>query len=195
MTISPTQGTISVDLGALDSGDAASLTPDELFAYCEGQMNAIDSQAQDFFQQAQTNNQVESQISDAMSKVKTLQTEMTSKSTNGVNDPDTYHAIDSELHDVQTTLASSGDTEDAATVQQAISVLETGNDTAVSSDEAQKVIDILSSVNSNLGSDNQMSMIHLQSAMSEREQVIQLTTNMLQTLNDSATKVITNIHS
>jgi hypothetical protein len=168
------------------AGGSTTLTPDELFAYCETQMNDIDQQAGSYFNEAQTNNDVQTAIGNAMSDVRTLQAKMK----NGlVNDPEVDQIRD-QLQQIQTEYPA-----ESSTIQNAIDVLTTGNDTLLSSNEAQQVMDTLSGVNQDIGSDNQMSMIHLQSAMSAREQVIQLTTNILQTINDSETKVIANIHS
>ena len=121
-----------------------------------------------------------------MSEIRTLQANMKNGS---VNDPMVDQVRD-QLQAIQQQYPA-----EAPTIQNAINVLMTGNDTILSTNEAQQVMDTLSGVNQDIGSDNQMSMIHLQSAMSAREQVIQLTTNILQTINDCETKVITNIHS
>jgi hypothetical protein len=168
------------------AGGSTTLTPDELFAYCETQMNDIDQQAGSYFNEAQTNNDVQSAIGNAMSEIRSLQANMK----NGlINDPMVDQVRD-QLQAIQQQYPA-----EAPTIQNAINVLMTGNDTTLSSNEAQQVMDTLSGVNQDIGSDNQMSMIHLQSAMSAREQVIQLTTNILQTIDDCETKVITNIHS
>jgi hypothetical protein len=169
------------------AGGSPPLTPDMLFTYCETQMNAVDQQAEAYFTNAQKNNQVQADIGQAMDGVRSLQAEMK----NGlVDDSEKVDAIRGQLEGLQQECPA-----EYGQIQDAIDVLMTGNDTKVSSDEAQKVLDTLSGINQDLQSDNQMTMIHLQSAMSAREQVIQLTTNLLQTINDSETKVITNIHS
>jgi len=168
------------------AGGSTTLTPDELFSYCETQMNDIDQQAGSYFDEAQTNNQVQSDLGNAMSQIRALQAKMK----NGLVDDSSVTQIRDQLQQIQTECPA-----EASTIQSAIDVLMTGNDTLVSSNEAQQAMDTLSGVNQDIGSDNQMSMIHLQSAMSAREQVIQLTTNILQTINDCETKVITNIHS
>ena len=41
------------------AGGSTTLTPDELFTYCETQMNDIDQQAGSYFDEAQTNNDVQ----------------------------------------------------------------------------------------------------------------------------------------
>src|SRR5579859_7248215 len=134
-------------------------------------MNEIDQQAGAYFSEAQTNNQVQSDLGNAMSQLRSLQAKMK----NGmVNDP-AVNQIRDQLQQIQLECPSQ-----ASTIQNAINVLTTGNDTLLSSNEAQQVMDTLSGVNQDIGSNNQMSMIHLQSAMSAREQVIQLTTNILQ---------------
>jgi hypothetical protein len=165
--------------------DTTTLTPDALFAYCQSQMNNIDGQANGYFADAKNNNDMQNKIVQVMAEVRKLQTESSADGDPAVN------SIQSELQGIVDNLS---DPKEKAAVQSAIGVLMTGNDTKVSDDEAQKVIDTLTSVNSQLGSDNQMTMIHLQSAMSQREQAIQLTTNMLQTINDCESKVIANIH-
>ncbi|MCL2448507.1 MAG: hypothetical protein FWD17_06130 [Polyangiaceae bacterium] len=168
------------------AGGGTELTADDLFAYCEAQTSSIDGEAQTFFTDAENNDKAQAAINQAMADVRTLQTKMSGGSFTG----DEVTQLSDELKTLEQNYPA-----ESSQIQSAIDTVNNGGDTKLTSDEAQRVLDTLSGVTQDFQSDNQMTMIKLQSAMSEREQAIQLTTNILQTLNDSETKVITNIHS
>ena len=60
-------------------------------------------------------------------------------------------------------------------------------------DEAQEYITTVQGVQSNMSSDSELSMISLQSLMSQRQTAVQLTTNLMQSLDDQAKDIAQNI--
>jgi hypothetical protein len=182
-----TPPTTSASLSEPTSADA--MTSD-LFAYCEAQMSSIDTQAEAYFSSAQQNNGTQQQITKISSQIGVFQSEMEGNST--ATDPN-VPAVGQEIQALESQPGLSQ--ADVAALQSAYKDVMNGNDDKISATEAQNAIDSLTAVSQNLGSDNQMAMISLQSAMSTREQVIQMTTNILQVVNDSASKVLANIHS
>lgn len=180
--------------GSTDATDGStSLTSSDLFAYCQAQMDTIDSEVDGYFNAQQDNNSIQSSLNDALGAVETLQQQATA---NGgtVNDATAVNSIQQTLQGIASEYPAG-----AAQIQDAINTLTTngqgGTDTTVSSSDCASIINTLTDVSTQLGSDNQMDMINLQSAMSDREQAIELTSNILQTVDDSANKVIANIQS
>jgi len=178
---------------AADGGEDSSLFSSDLFAYCQTQMNNIDSEVDGYFDTQQTNSSIQNDLDTALSAVETLQ--QNAAANNGAtNDPTAVASITQQLQALAAEYPSG-----AAQIQNAITTLNTngqgGTDTTVSTADCASIINTLSDVGNQLSSDNQMQMINLQSAMSDREQVIELTTNILQTVDDTATKVIANIQS
>jgi hypothetical protein len=190
MQVTSVATTPSADPASL-ANDNVPLTPEMLFAFCESQMGVMDKQANDYFTEAQKNNDLQSAVANTLGDLHNLQKEMKGDL---VDDAPLVNKIQGDLTNLKNALPDNL-TQESSTIDGAISVLMNGNDTKVSSSEAQNVIDTLNSVNTDISSNNSLVMIHLQSAMSQREQVIQLTTNILQTIDDSASKVVGNIHS
>jgi hypothetical protein len=189
--VSATPGSGILSLGGSD----ASIPPDEIFVYCQEQMDSIDDEADDYFNQQQSNNQVKSILSSAAAAVRNLETEA-STGTNGgkVNDPAAVAAIQAQLQQIAQQYPAAADQ-----IHDAIATLTTsGNgtkDNVVSTADCDSIQSTLTAVGVQIDADNSMGMIRLQSAMSARQQVIELTTNIMQTVSDSGTKVINNIHS
>lgn len=174
------------------SDPSVGLTDDDMFSYCEAQMNSIDSTVTGYVSDQNTNVHVKQAIGQAMDELRAWQAKM---GASGVQtDHDEVEKIKAELEQIQAQYPAG-----ASSIQGAIDTLTTngmgGTDDTVSSGDIDKMLSTLSDVNNGIDSNNQMAMIHLQSAMSQRQQVIQLTTNILQALNDSDAKVIANIHS
>ncbi|HXX66436.1 MAG TPA: hypothetical protein VEK07_04610 [Polyangiaceae bacterium] len=192
MQVSSVSTTQAPDSSAEGDGDT-SLMSSDLFAYCQAQMDTIDSEVDGYFNAQQDNNSIQNSLNDALSAVEGLQQQATA---NGgtTNDATAVNSIEQTLQGIASEYPAG-----ATQIQNAINTLTTngqgGTDTIVSSSDCASIINTLTDVSTQLGSDNQMDMINLQSAMSDREQAIELTSNILQAVDDSANKVIANIQS
>jgi hypothetical protein len=186
-------GTTPVPGSTDETTVGTSLLSSDLFTYCQSQMDTIDNEVDGFFNAQQNNNEIQTGLGNVLSIVQKLQTEATA-SGGMVNDA-------TDVNSAAATLQSliSEYPEGATQLQNALDTLTTngkgGTDTTVSTSDCASIINTLTNVGTQLSSDNQMQMINLQSAMSDREQAIELTTNILQTVDQSATKVIANIQS
>ncbi|MET0593810.1 MAG: hypothetical protein ABW133_13995, partial [Polyangiaceae bacterium] len=69
----------------------------------------------------------------------------------------------------------------------------TDGNNITSKEEMGSLINSTKSLQSDLNSNAELDMIHLQSLMSQRQTAIQLTTNILQSLNEQANKIVANI--
>jgi hypothetical protein len=185
--------TTSMPTSTTESGDGTTALTSDLFSYCESQINTIDTEAEGYFNSAQNNTTIQDDLSTAQGTVQKLLAEA---ETNGgsINDATNVDQAQTQLQALAAAYPAA-----ASQINDAISTLTTngkgGTDTTVSTSDCESILNTLSDVGTQLSSDNQMQMINLQSAMSDREQAIELTSNILQVVDESATKVIANIQS
>jgi Tol biopolymer transport system component len=186
-------GTTSIPTSTAESGDGTTALTSDLFAYCESQINTIDTEADGYFNNAQNNTTIQNDLGAAQATVETLQAEAEGHG-GSINDATNVDQAQTQLKALAAAYPAA-----ASQINDAISTLTTdgkgGTDTTVSTSDCESILNSLSDVGNQLNSDNQMQMISLQSAMSDREQAIELTTNILQVVDQSATKVIANIQS
>jgi hypothetical protein len=191
-SVSATPGSGIPSLAASD----ASVPPDEIFVYCEEQMDSIDDEAGEYFNQQQSNNQAKAELTSASDAIRNLEVQASSGDNKGtVVDPATVATIQTQLQQVAQQFPAAADK-----INDAIATLKTDGaggpgDSKLSTADCDSIINTLTDVGLQIDADNSMGMIRLQSAMSARQQIIELTTNIMQTVSDSGTKVINNIHS
>jgi hypothetical protein len=68
-------------------------------------------------------------------------------------------------------------------------------DSTISGQEMAGFINSLQNIGTGMNSDAQLRMIQIQSLVSQQQTAVELTTNIMQTLDDSMKKVVDNIHS
>jgi len=68
-------------------------------------------------------------------------------------------------------------------------------DSTISGQEMSGFINSLQNIGSGMNSDAQLRMIQIQSLVSQQQTAVELTTNIMQSLDDSMKKVVDNIHS
>jgi predicted nucleic acid-binding Zn-ribbon protein len=163
------------------------LPPDAFFAYCEAQMNGIDAEASGYFDQQQSSNV-------AKQTLNTIVGELQGYSKSGINDQTEVDKLTQELDTLESQYPQATEQ-----IEQMKTQLNTdganGTDGIVLTNEVQQIISQLNDLSTQMDSANQLSMIKLQSAMSAREQVLQLTSNILEAVDSGDSKVIGNIHS
>jgi hypothetical protein len=176
----------SVDPNA-PADSTAGVPPDAFFAYCQAQMNGIDAEASGYFDQQQSSNVAKQTLNSIVGELE--------GETKGFNDQYEVDKLAGELQTLQSQYPQA-----TVQIQQMIHQLTTdgtatGTDAVVSANDVQQVITQLNDLSTQMDSANQLSMIKLQSAMSAREQVLQLTSNILEAVDSGDSKVIGNIHS
>ena len=184
MSVSPVTTTTSTDPNVADS--AAGLPPDAFFAYCEAQMNGIDAEASGYFDQQQSSNVAKQTLNTIVGELQS--------NTKGFDDQDKVNDLTAQLSTLETQYPQA-----TAQIEQMKTLLNTNlkgsTDANVGADDVQSLITQLNDLSTQMDSANQLSMIKLQSAMSAREQVLQLTSNILEAVDTGDSKVIGNIHS
>lgn len=185
MTISAVTTTPPADPNAPDDSSVG-LTPDAFFAYCEAQMNGIDAEASGYFDQQQSSNVAKQTLNTIVGELE--------GETHGFTNQDECDKLTQELQTLMTQYPQA-----SVQIQQMITQVNTNGagqtDAVVTANEVQQVITQLNDLSTQMDSANQLSMIKLQSAMSAREQVLQLTSNILEAVDTGDSKVIGNIHS
>lgn len=176
-----------------------SISPDALMAYCESRLNSLDTQMTQIFDQQQTNASLTQDI-DAIASALNESSAAPGSSSSNPNPDMTLNPITVEMayntaiHDAK----SAGNTTLANELTQDLSMF-TGtssinnNPPTISSNTLSGLQQSLKNYGNELNSNSEMSMITLQSLMSQRQTAIQLTTNLVQSLGDQASSIAKNI--
>jgi hypothetical protein len=176
-----------------------SLSPDALMSYCEARLNSLDTQMSNIFTSQQknaTSTQDLNNIADSLSNLQAV-TPATNPATATVSKAD-FEAI---VNHYETAIDDAGKGSalgvqlqgDLVTFQNAASsALKSGGGT-MSADSVGQLSGNLKNDTANLNSDSEMTMINLQSLMSQRQTAVQLTTNLVQSLGDQSSDIAKNV--
>jgi hypothetical protein len=183
----------------------AMLTPDALMAYCENRVGSLDSQIQTIFAQQQ-------QSSDLIKTIDTVANDVSVAGQNGVDGktPGQLAALEQEIVNA-INQAGGLNTPTGAELNGALKSLDP-TCTAVQSDPSTPASVVLQSSGASadagqvaaavkglqnaaqdVNSGAELSMIQLQSLMSERQTAIQLTTNLVQSLGQQMNAIASNV--
>ena len=211
--MSQTQAPEAADATGAVPGEMTAITPDSLMAYCSSQIDDLDGQMQSIFNQQQTGNQAQQVLGNLVQELQAYQT-------NGIqNNTDQCQKLEEQIYGVYQKLQSvdpgaaagvaslynevmasgSGPFTDASTgtayafIGQAPTQGHTEQDSTLDSGEVQGYVEQVQSLTSSINSNMQLGMINLQSLLSQRQSAIQLTTNMLQAIDDGTDKITANI--
>jgi hypothetical protein len=163
------------------------LTPETLLAYCASKMRGLDGQIQACFAKQQARNAK----SAALSK---LATAMNTWKVGFEGNPKAKADIEAALKEAQTSLAG-----DPALSEQLANLTNAFNETAkdqtghVDSDEMTGFLSTVQSMQQSINQDGELEMLQMQSMMSQRQQAIQLCTNMIQSLGQSSQAICSNV--
>ena len=193
------------------------MTPDALMIYCSSSLDSLDTQMNTIFQQQQQANAFQNVVADAATALQGYQSNGIGSS--GHPDNAKCQALEKQLYaDYQKASAidpnspvtaglakiynevmasGSGPFQDSsgsyAFIGSAPTTGHTEQDGVIDPDEMAGYVSEVQSVSSGINSSSQLSMINLQSLMSQQQTAVQLTTNLVQTLDDSLQKVVENI--
>jgi hypothetical protein len=170
-----------------------SLSPDALMSYCEARLNSLDTQMDGIFTSQQKNaatTQDLNKIADSISNLP-VANPATNPPTVTVS-PKDYTAIcteyDDAIRDAGKGSALAGELEkDKSNFANSCG----GN--SLNSDTATALSGNLKNDTADLNSDSEMTMINLQSLMSQRQTAVQLTTNLVQSLSDQSGDIAKNV--
>jgi hypothetical protein len=157
------------------------LTPDAMLVYCQSRLSGINSQCREIMTRQENNAKDQATLGNLLSTLYLFQDG--ANNTPGANQK-VEAAYDKAVEDA-------GGPESPLGKQLAKDRAElfAGGD----KNAMQSLINATKSHQSELNSDSEIDMIRLQSLMSQRQTAIQLTTNIVQSLNDQANKIVANI--
>ena len=157
------------------------LTPDAMLVYCQSRLTGINTQCREIMTRQDKNAKAQAAMGDLLSTLYVSQDGATAEQKQYIRvayakaidavGPET--ALGKKLNKDLGTLNDQPNTIDKNTMQ--------------------SVINSTKNYQSELNSDAEIDMIRLQSLMSQRQTAIQLTTNIIQSLNDQANKIVANI--
>jgi len=155
------------------------LTPDAMLVYCQSRLTGINTQCREIMTNQEKNAKAQASLGNLLTTLTRYQdgasdvgkqdiNDAYAKAIDGVGGPET--ALGKELIKDRDTLFNKAEKNDVASMI-----------SAAKSHQAE------------LNSDAEIDMIRLQSLISQRQTAIQLTTNIIQSLNDQANKIVANI--
>jgi hypothetical protein len=155
------------------------LTPDAMLVYCQSRLSGINSQCREIMTRQDKNAKAQAATGNLLTTLYRYQ--------------DQEGATDAQKAEIRNAYGKAIDAVGANTsLGEALAkdraTLSTGN-----KNEIDSLINATKNHQSELNSDAEIDMIRLQSLMSQRQTAIQLTTNIIQSLNDQANKIVANI--
>jgi hypothetical protein len=160
------------------------LTPDAMMVYCQTRLTSIDTQCSELMAKQQKTGRDQAALSD-LTKFLTTFKQGFDDNANAITNMQA--AYDSAIN------AVGPNSELGVKLTNDRANLKAGGDNKIFAEEMESLIAGVKGYQSNLNSDSELDMIHLQSLMSQRQTAIQLTTNIVQSLNDQVNKVVANI--
>jgi len=170
----------------------AYLTPESLMAYCQSRLQGIDTQVNEAFAQQQQSNfaqQILGQL--ASSPAFKLPAD---KLTGGWQVEAAVQSIKDAIAEAKGKLDPNSPAWAAldSYEKNSIDTIDTSKDLSVDSFNST-VVGGLNSIQKDLNASSELSMINLQSLMSQRQSAVQMCTNLVQSLGDQMNKIAQNI--
>jgi hypothetical protein len=152
------------------------LTPDAMLVYCQSRLSSINTQCREIMTGQEKSAKAQAAVGDLLSTLYLYQNgggpqqEIRDAYGKAINAVGADTSLGKQLIHDRDTLLKEGD-----------------------KNAMDSVINAAKNHQSELNSDAEIGMIRLQSLMSQRQTAIQLTTNIIQSLNDQANKIVANI--
>ena len=157
------------------------LTPDAMLVYCQSRLTGINTQCREIMTRQDKNAKAQAAMGELLSTLYLYQEGANAEQKQKIRDA-YAKAID----------AVGSETALGQKLNKDLGTLNDQKDTS-EKNTVQSLINATKSHQSELNSDAEIDMIRLQSLMSQRQTAIQLTTNIIQSLNDQANKIVANI--
>jgi hypothetical protein len=165
------------------------LTPDAMMIYCQSRLTSVDSQCREMMSKQQKNGASQAALGELLTTLSKYQegfdTEGDAGNVGRLKELDTAYAKAIAQVGADTPLGQTLAKDRAATLDQ--------GDDRVNKGDIASLTNTVKSQQSSLNSDSEIDMIRLQSLMSQRQTAVQLTTNIVQSLNDQVNKIVANI--
>jgi hypothetical protein len=183
-----------VDVAPASVPDCTTVSPDSLMAYCQARLDSLDSQMDGIFQQQEKNGTMTKDVNQVASLMNDLPGP-TSGSSPTIDASSSASQIDTAYQQAIQDAGGNG-TQLGAELQKDQnsfdSAVKSGNG-SIPSTTANQLTQNLKNYASDLNSDSEMSMVNLQSLMSQRETAVQLTTNLTQSLSQQTSDITKNV--
>jgi hypothetical protein len=183
------------------------LTPDALLMYCQTRLQGLDAQIQRGVLEQQSANGDQQDLASVQAAL--------SKYAPGCTDAKSVQELDNAVTQAIKSIKNRNpDSPAISMLQKMQSAIETGTTTpdlttqmarqmgpgvtvnlpvALTAEQVKDLTTNLGQITSDENSTSELDMINLQSLMSQRQTAIELTTNMMQTLDDTMNKVVSNV--
>ena len=155
------------------------LTPDAMLVYCQSRLTGIDTQCKEIMNRQETNSRQQAALGDLLTTLDRFQ--------DGTDKSEAQLQIVRDAYDKAKAAVGA---DSPLGKQLALDVDKLGSG---AKGDIDGLITAAKNHQSQLNSDAEIDMIHLQSLMSQRQTAVQLTTNIVQSLNDQANKIVANI--
>ena len=166
------------------------LTPDVLMSYCQSKIRGIDEQVQKAF----TGQQNRNQLSTALGELAQTIGNYSAGIADGVDGDNPRAAVRAAYAKA---LAKVGENTDVGKkLKAALDGFEATagvQNNGLSTEEMKSQIDAVGRVQADVNREGELEMIQLQSLMSQRQQALQMCTNMVQSLGQSASAIAQNV--
>jgi hypothetical protein len=181
------------------------LTPEGLMAYCQSRLKSLDTQMTNIFNEQQGNSTVTQDIDSIaglLNDAGNVPGQSSSNTNPNIDVTGTYQQIIGGYTQAIADANQSGNAAIAGQLNTDLTNFEndigyTGQPlsgtVSLSSNDVQGLQQNLKNYGNELNSDSEMSMINLQSLMSQRETAVQLTTNLVQSLGQQSQDIAKNI--
>ena len=166
------------------------LTPDALMAYCSSRLRGLDDQVHAAFAQQEKANQDSAVLTKVNINIPDHELDMGNDDDRGTveNAIDQLKAAENNVQDPTAKSALQGE------IDTLNGYLSDSNNPKIPIDDFKKdTSDAVQKIQQDINSGAELSMINLQSLMSQRQEAIQLSTNLVQSLGDQANKIAENV--
>lgn len=158
----------------------AFLTPEALLGYCQSRLRDLDRGIQERFAAEQKTIRVQQGLNALKTTIQRAAAE------SGLS-PDEKAAIQTQIDDLKAT------TDDPDLLKRLDAIGALCTDTLTPQQATDGPIKAIDDLGKDLGSGRELSMIELQSVVSQRQTALQLTTNLMNTMNQSSQSIVQNI--
>ena len=159
------------------------LTPDSMLIYCQSRLSGVDAQCQEIMSRQEKTNRDQNSLAELSGIV--------NKYPEGFDNEGKRNELKAAY---ATAIDKVGATSDLGiALAKEAKILDVEGDNKVGKEDMGGLINALKQHQSTLNSTSELDMIRLQSLVSQRQTAVQLTTNIVQSLNDQANKIVANI--
>jgi hypothetical protein len=165
--------------------DYTTLTPDTLMAYCQSRLRDLDSSLmskmgtqRNILAQKEWCNEIDRMLTDH---------------SQGFDNKAHVDQMTTRLYELKAAMQNAKNEGAANTIQSVIDKINVAGDGIVTKEELQEATNMMKSVSKDLDANSEMNMIEMQSVMSSRQQAIQLTTNLVQSLGQQLNMIAQNV--